>query len=377
MAEPILVWLAPGALGGGDPASQAVRWSEPSAAPVSSTLAQLPTGRAVRLVLSVADVLLTEVNLNRRQARHLQRVLPWLLEDQLTALPEHYWFVSGKPRDGRYPVVACDRAALETLLYQCRELGVHPVGVAVDAQLLGSLAPSLIAIDDQIMVLAEPLQAVQVPAHQAPAVLAVLGLESLMTENRTASELLDVMQGALRAGHGIELLQGDLRPAQEQKTHRIPAPWRRLGMLAAACVVAVGIMLVAQGWRYQAAAAEQRARAASLYSELFPGDSATALLESQFRNRLARLGGGSRADFAGLMAPVGDAMASAAGRLSPRRIQYDERDNALTMDVDAPDYDTLEALRQRLSEGGLDADIANYRSQGERVTARLRVAMGS
>lgn len=379
MAEPLIVWLAPGALEGRGGDAIPARWTGPGNEPCTGTLADVPPGMAVRLVLSVADVLVTEVALNRRQARHLQRVLPWLLEDQLVSLPERYWFVAGRPREGRYTTVACDREGLLALVSECTRLGLPLRGIAVDALLLATLSPACIHLDDDhTLILAGPAEALRVPSDQLADTLGVLGLAELPSSAPGLPALLTALQAGARSGQGVELLQGELRPAEESAGGGVSEPWKRSGWLTAACAALVGVLMLVQSAVYQSAATEQRARAASLYSELFPGDTATALLESQFRNRLARLGGGSQAGFAGLMGPVGDALAGGGGQgLSPRRIQYDERENALTLDVDAPDYDALEALRQRIADAGLEADIANYRSQGEQVTARLRVVMGS
>ncbi|MCC1498103.1 type II secretion system protein GspL [Alcanivorax sp. 1008] len=381
MAEPTLIWLAAGSLSAASADDINVRWQDGSGEVYAGTLAEVvrhcgPLGG--RLVLSVCDVLVTDVALNRKQARHLQRVLPWLLEDQLIDAPDKLWFASGKPVAGHYPVVACDRADLQRLQQLCAELGLWVRGVSVDVQLLAALAPALVPVDQQWLVIAENHQGLMIPDEDHQAMLSVLGLDSLVEQPLSLAELFQVMAAAVRAGQHLELLQGELRPVEQRGGPQLSASWKRVFVLAAASIALVAVMIVAQTWRYSAAADHHWQQAATLYNQLFPGDRAQALLETQFRNRLNQLGGGGQGGFMALMIPVGESLAGRHNSgLSAKRIQYDERDNALTVDVEASDYDSLEALRGKISEGGLSAEIANYRSQGDTVTARLRVTVGS
>ncbi len=381
MADPTLIWLAPGALATAQTDAMAARWNGADGAIRLGALADAAEqiSGPVRLVLSVADVLLTEVALNRRQARHLQRVLPWMLEEQLIGAPEQFWFASGRPGNGRYPVVACDKDALLRLLQACAELSLHVVGVAVDAQLLAELSPCRLTVDGQTMILADGNQGLAVAESDAEQILTVLGLNQLEDQSRPMVELFGVMRAAIQHGRQVELLQGDLRPAEQGSGPQLSGRWKQLAILTAACIALVALLMGSQIWRYQAAADQQLAQAVSLYNQLFPGDSAQpGYLENQFRSRLGRLGGTASGGFLGLMIPVGESLAGQQGAgLSARRIQYDERDNSLTLDVEAGSYDSLELLRGRISDGGLQAEIANYRSQGESVTARLRVTTGS
>src|SRR5699024_764143 len=54
--------------------------------------------KSVAVVLSVADTTLTQVELNRKQARHMQSVLPYILEESLLAAPETLWFSYQSPK---------------------------------------------------------------------------------------------------------------------------------------------------------------------------------------------------------------------------------------------------------------------------------------
>ena len=129
-----------------------------------------------------------------------------------------------------------------------------------------------------------------------------------------------------------------------------------------------------QQWRYDQASEAAFADAKSLYEQLFPGDKATTALSRQFQGRLARLGGGSeggQARFFPLLGPVAQVLKEI--KVEPKRLQYDQRDNTLLLDVGAKDYAQLEQLQNALKQQGARASIANYRNGAQGVSARIKV----
>ena len=114
------------------------------------------------------------------------------------------------------------------------------------------------------------------------------------------------------------------------------------------------------------------------YQELFPGSSRPQLLQREFRTQLERLGGGGAgAGFLTLMAPVGDIIGGATDQgVTPRRVQFDERENTLLVDITAKDFSVLESLREKMQSAGLSAEIGTARSEASGVTARMRVGQG-
>ena len=110
------------------------------------------------------------------------------------------------------------------------------------------------------------------------------------------------------------------------------------------------------------------------YEQLFPGDKATSALNRQFQGRLARLGGGTDgggAAFFPLLAPVAKVLKEM--KVEPKRLQYDQRQNVLLVDVGAKDYAQLEALQNAIRKQGGNASIANYRNGAQGVSARIKV----
>ncbi len=98
-------------------------------------------GSNVSVVVSVSCARLTHVTLSRKQARHLQRVLPYLLEEQLLDNPDDLWFVSRKGSGDDYQVSAVRRELITNLKQWAGEAGAHLASLQVDADCLQAMLP--------------------------------------------------------------------------------------------------------------------------------------------------------------------------------------------------------------------------------------------
>ncbi|QJX01642.1 hypothetical protein HML84_02790 [Alcanivorax sp. IO_7] len=192
--------------------------------PERLTLAQAlneRAGAAVDLVVTSAEALLTGVTLSRKQARHLQRVLPYLLEEQLLEPPEALWFATGKAEHGRYPVAVINREALEALLAACREAGVRAARLRVDADLLAPETPVLITVDHWGGLILERDQALVADADQREALIALHHDEERpFTRLEDDLTLCDRLRAGLAADRGVEVLQGPYAARQSQRSGR-------------------------------------------------------------------------------------------------------------------------------------------------------------
>ena len=383
MADSALIYLAPGAFSpyreAGIEETPVLFQAGAGDTPERLTLGEAlndRAGAAVDLVVTSAEALLTGVTLSRKQARHLQRVLPYLLEEQLLEPPEALWFATGKAEHGRYPVAVINRESLEELLAACREAGVRASRLKVDADLLAPETPVLISVPDWGAVILERDQALVADAEQREALIALHHDEerpfSQLEDDLT---LCDRLRAGLAADRGVEILQGPYAARQSANSGPSPwAPWKPVAGLAAAVFLIALAAVWAQQWRYQQAADQSFADAAKLYQSLFPGDRATSGLRRQFEARLSRLGSGGDGG-GGTLFAVLPAVASTLGasEVEPKRIQFDQRDGSLLLDLGAKEYNQVEKLQTALRQKGVRATIANYRNGASGVTARVKV----
>ena len=383
MDDSTLIYLLAGALRADSPSDVGAIWQRRAEAIERGTLAEAlesVSGRA-RVVLSAGDVLLTSVELSRRQARHIQKVLPYLLEESLLSSTDEMWFAHGRPVDGHYPVAACEREGLEQLLAWFDEAGdVQLAGAWVDADLLQPHVPCLVWQDAELLCVPSPGQAAIVPHSELAQLPQLLGIETAeFTRIEHPEALLTAFREALASGAGVALLHGDLRPTVQQGawSEKI-RPWRPLAGLAAGVLVAVWGLLLAQQWQFNRAAEARAAEAVVMYQELFPGAPRPQLLQREFRTQLERMGGSAAGGgFLSLMTPVGEILGGATDQgVTPRRIQFDERESVLLVDITARDFGILENLREKMQSAGLSAEIGTARSEASGVTARMRVGQG-
>lgn len=329
-------------------------------------------GQTLHVIISVAFARLTHVSLTRKQARHLQRVLPYLLEEQMLDSPESLWFVSRKGTGDDYEVTAIARELIVQLKQWAAEQGAVLGSLQVDAERLQGQAPLIAELDGgQALLMADRDRCLVVDADQRD------GMQALFGESLAGATVLSgtpAFLDALRSGEGQELLTGPYAPKQKKGPNTAFTPWKPVSILAASVFVLALVAIWVQQWRYDQASEAAFADAKSLYEQLFPGDKATTALSRQFQGRLARLGGGSeggQARFFPLLGPVAQVLKEI--KVEPKRLQYDQRDNTLLLDVGAKDYAQLEQLQNALKQQGARASIANYRNGAQGVSARIKV----
>lgn len=328
----------------------------------------------VTMVLGAAHATLTRVSLSRKQARHLERVLPFLLEENLLDSPDNLWFVSRKSQvPDEYLVTAISQDLIAGLVALAREAGIALASLQVDVERLGAVTPLRAEFDSgQQLLVTERDDALLVGPDQVDALLPMFGKP---LEDATIISGDRAFFDQLRANQGQELLVRQFAPKKMSGNASALRLWRPLLAVAAAVLVLTVIGLRVQQWQYQQAADKALADAKQRYEQLFPGDKASSALKLQFKARLARLSAGGQGDGTPSFFPLLDPVATVLQQIKvePKRIQYDQRQSTLLLDVGAKDYAQLEALKKALTEQGANASIANFRNGAQGVNARIMV----
>ena len=112
-----------------------------------NTLVDYQQDRRVWILLSAGDVSFQSVNLPKGAKRQLQKVLPYLLEDNLAQdIDNVHLHVLGVEQDTAH-VVAVDHAWMDTWLLECQSAGLNVSGCGIDALSLPHEKDQLSAVE--------------------------------------------------------------------------------------------------------------------------------------------------------------------------------------------------------------------------------------
>lgn len=356
------------------------------------------TGRRVVVLVPAADLLLTRAAVPTNNRQRARKAIPFALEEQLAADVDTLHFALGsRDSDGQWPVAVVAKARMEDWLAQLNEAGILPDRLLPEPMVLPLLpgSSSLLLEEDRVLLREQPWSA-QVASYETLPVLLELmvnrsevGVElqvwhcggglpvwmepvSAKIEPCNGGALAVLARGLVGADNVVDLLQGAY--SRKEQYSRIWRPWR-----AAAALVLLGVLVSAiqQGLQYRSLKAESTTLAAQIeqiYKQAVPGGRVVnprVQMEQQL-NLLRRQQGAGSTDFLGLVGQMGGVFAATPG-LELTGVSF--RDGRLDLELNANDVQTLDRLKQQLTEqGGLSVEIQSATTgANQRVQGRLRV----
>ncbi len=357
-------------------------------------------GRPVTVAACGADAMLTGARVPGRNRSRAQAAIPFALEEGLVEDVSAYHFVAGRAdRDSCYPVVVVPRAYMDGLLERLREVGIQPVRVVSEAELLSADGGWTVLADgprcvvrlgpargysteaDALQLLLEAALSERGVDEEAP-VLTVFGdsaaladelgsLTGVELRREAAESPMHVLARGL-AGADLNLLQADYgRGTQFRKILRQYRPSAVLAMLLVALLSVAGVLehrrLVAENARLQG-------EIEAVFRTAFPDVRRIVNPRAQMQQRLRALrdqqrgGGGFLELLAATAAPL-----AANPKLLVNSLVY--RRGRLDLDVEATQLQSLDALQVAIARGsGISASVESAKSEQERVRGRVRVA---
>ncbi|MCY1270387.1 Type II secretion system protein L [compost metagenome] len=345
---------------------------------------RLPLARALeevappwRLILPVEAVTCCAVRLPTRKGRWLRQALPYAVEELLADEVESFHLgLGGALADGRHRVFAVRRAWLAGWMDLAGKLGPAPVAIHVDADLLPEQGTQLLWLDQRWLLGGEggarlafaeadwPVlkdACVAPRSGHAPADRQVLdGVDEWRDEGDA--------HGWLAAQKGCDLAQGEFTLVEERQR------WSRwkplLGLVGLWLLLQWGFNLV-QAWQLQRQGDTYAAANESLYRELFPQDSKLVNLRAQFDQHLAEGSTSGQGRLLALLGQAAQALISEGAQVRVQQLDFSETRGDLALQVQAPGFDALERLRERLIGSGLSVQMGSASRDDSGVSARL------
>lgn len=416
MAKQIFIRLLPHAPGtdeldDSEPASQ-VSWLRLDGADsygevYHSSLAEaanMTAGRQVIVFAPGSDVLLVSAAVPSQNRQRIARALPYLLEDRLGSEVEDLHFALGERRaDGQINAAVVDRKRLSSWLTELRQAGIQPDSVVPDIlalpmrpgtwqvlkEPLGALVRTAtqagFAVDNDNLDMMLAMALVEAGVHK-PASLELIdctGAATALTETAAVDAEIDIriehssapplalLAKAYNAQTAINLLQGDF--SRREQLGKLWRPWRPAAALLAVWLVVQGGLMVSEVSRLSDEAPRLKQEVEQIYRQAFPGARNIPNPRAQMETALNDLRGGgqSQQGFLELLAYAG-APLSDVPSLQLRTVTYKEGE--LNLDFEIQDLQTLDQLKQRLSEdAGLDIEIQSATARDDKVEGRLQI----
>lgn len=381
-----LFWLEPGA-----EVARSVHSDEDRQA-----LAQQLAKRGHGHVFAVpgADVRLLEIDIAKEERRHLDGSLPFMLEETLSEDIEELHFAKVPLGADRYSVAVVRKACMhswkaaladlaenidwipEPLLLPWQagewtillegESALLRFGQGEGTRIERDLLPSLLSALGQTV---EVQRVLVYGDNEEKDTAQVSACVSAPIEWRRGSLGTTLLLGGATAST-VRLLQGEFAP-------RLPFDrwWQQWRMVAAVLLLAVVADGLTAWLDYRHLERENlalRTEMQGIYRRVNPRG-AVSDIEKQLNGQLRALrGDGGNGSFLTLLAPLSDAFPK-SGEMNLASLTYSQRSEEIRVNINAPSFDAVEALRTRLNTGGLVATMESSSRSGDRVRARLRM----
>ncbi len=388
LVEGRLAWYPPGA--GDQP-----QWLDDDA--VRDSLRATLSQRRIKVCFAApgADARLLTLTVAPEEKKHLSQSLPFMLEEQVAADVDNLHFAYTPLEDDRYAAAVVAKAKMLEWQSLFDELPGIPLWIPEPLLLPWQAGEWCLVMEgDSAIVrtgqcegftiereLVDPILQGVLGDSDAPSAVIVYGMDQAADTALLPEELRDKVQwrrGNLCAALllsevpavRVNLLQGEFAP-------RLPLEqwWRQWRAVAAVFAAACIIQLAAVYAEYRSLSSQNLALRTAVeesYRQAIPRG-AVVDAEKQLRRQLELAGGsGQPSGFIGLIERVGGAIAGMPGT-SIASINYNDKGNEMRLNIVAADFEGVEQLRSRMSEAGLEAIMESSTTQGERVSARLRV----
>ena len=364
-----------------------------------SELSQLRAIAAARrgpLVFAVpgADVILRTVEFKAAEKRHIEKSLPYLLEDEFASDIEELHFAARPLGKLSLAVAACAHACMQQ--WQETLADLPPLSLWIPEPLLlpwqaGELC--VVIEPDGIVVRTGACSGFAGERKLAASLLASLAdseeFDSVIVYGSDQAADLELVPESLRTM--LQWRTGDFAAAlmlAEEKRQPLNLQQREYGpklpldrwwnqwRIAAGLFAAAFALQLASTWAdYSALESENlelRQQIEAAYRTAVPRG-AVVDAEKQLRRQLDELrGGGPSIGFISLMDRIGRVVQSEKGA-QVASINFNDKLGDVRLNLVVPDFKAVESIRTRLDAAGLKAETENSNAQGDVVRARLKV----
>lgn len=349
-------------------------------------------GCNVIALLSAEQVSLMKVDVPAGQIRHLDKMLPALLEERVAAdIDQLHFATGGKPVNDKVTVAVVSREIMQYWLNAFSSAGIQlkamiPGSLALPWQqdswtlsleddlaylrwshqgaLVCDAANIATVLELQLGVLGQPTSLQFYAEHQQQSWPADLVVSEF--KGRASNSLSQLPDSYAMA---INLLQGDFRPQSDlQKQWEM---WRPPVIIAAIALALQLVVVSVEAWQLNQQAEQYRGEVEKLFHQTFPDEKRIVNVRVQMSQRLEKLQ--KQSDdfgFLAVMQQIAPSLKNAIG-LSLARINFDRNRSEMSLDVKAADYAQIEQLTKQINMVGIQAELGTVSGNKGAYTARM------
>lgn len=383
-----LAWYPPGAQDG-------PQWLNTEAEQEALRIALAQRKLSPLFAVPGAEARLLQLEVSPQERRHINKSLPFMLEEELAAEVDELHFAARPLDSSHYAVAVCSADNMRS--YQA-QLAVYPsISQWLPEPLLLPWQEGewcLVLEGDGAIARTGHCEGFSIEREMLAAMLSAAALEGsnpdavvIYGEQQEQDIALvpEQLQGKVQWRRGdlyaALLIADEPNPAlnlrQGEFAQRLPlkrwwSQWRVAAVLFGAALALHLIATYADYHQLQQQNLSLRSAVQETYRKAFPRG-AVVDAEKQLKRQLEALSGSSEGSgFVGLMEKVGKVVASSRGT-SIVSINYNDKAGEMRLNIVAADYAAVEQVRAGIHESGLEAIMENSSAQGEKVRARLRV----
>ena len=388
---------------------------------LSSVLEQTAEHSDVQIIVLVPgeQVLQTTLNIPAGQKRHLQRTLPFLVEEYLATPIEDMHLCVGSVQHHQARVLAVSHTVMQQWLELLKSHHIEPDCLIPDTSAAGLASELEIIIDPQAATFScHPLALIKTDLHnltliadhfidsfaegQRPASGTLLMIESLNESQKSAAEALATqfeVEGIKihrqTISHGfdyscekllsklhhkqpsslVNLLTGSYRNPTQRQRNKAPN-WLALAATIVLCIVIKLVFDLGSGiyLNYQSTQVDNTITA--LYQELFPQDKRIVDARVQMQNHLNKATHtNTDFDFMFLFGHMAEALENLDNSSQLQQLRYNDKNQTLLVDINVRDIQQLEQLKQRIESHNISATILSANKERQWIKGRVRLSL--
>ncbi len=360
-------------------------------------------------------VLCSNVDIPKKQQRHLDKILPFLCEEKIASDIDDVHIATGAIKAEKASIRVIEKETLESLLSYLEQYDIHALQVFCDSDLalenenllwLDSDIACLITnnqsvttnalnavtlidswYDTQVTDVQEPLNVVITSAEPSTEVQltidqwrsqnAQIAITTNTAKGATLTESLWLLKERFKQGklsdadlinpRCINLLSGPYQPRSLEPQN---GRWRTV--VQAACILLAFnfIYLLGSGLYWQRQADQVQAKNEALYREYFPQDRRIVNIKTQTLNHLHQQSATSDNGVLRLLSELLPSWQEHKRHITLKSLRYQQQRNELLLEIDAKSIGRLDQLRQSL---GNRAELLSANEDGDRgANGRLK-----